>query len=417
MVHELCESCFDQVHASRFRAVVRAVEGITLSQRLSVTTVGRARPGSQKARHGIKAVDRLLSNAKLQREQRVWWTALARRLVNAERRMLVLLDWTQLHGGMWALVAAVPFRGRSLPLLAQSYAEAEVGSRERHEEFLWKLRQILPERCQPVIVADGGFRSPFFIACESLGMRYVVRLRNERGVLEHEDGSRISFALAFARATPAAKCLGDGRPYASSSHARQIRVVLGPRPKRRRWRRSDKDYQRKRAAEPWLLATNLENESAQSIVQIYAQRMQIEECFRDAKCPRFGWALKFALTKSHTRMNVLLLLASIAFACIALLGAAAVELGWEKSLRASSLRRPVLSVFTVGNLVAKSRSLRQIRLQSALKQLKALRAYSRASFPKITPPRSQNRNVSLPLPHGLFCMDCGWRGAEFGWPP
>ena len=137
--------------------MARVVEGITLSQRLSVTAVGRARPGRQKARHGIKAVDRLLSNAKLQREQRVWWTALARRLVKAERRMLVLLDWTQLHGELWALVAAVAFRGRSLPVLAQSYAEAELGSQERHEEFLWKLRQILPARCQPVIVADGGF--------------------------------------------------------------------------------------------------------------------------------------------------------------------------------------------------------------------------------------------------------------------
>jgi len=178
MVQQLCDSCSNQVHSARFRAVVRVVEGITLSQRLSVTAVGRVNP-------------------KLQREQRVWWTALARRLVKAERRMLVLLDWTQLHGEMWALVAAVPFRGRSLPLLAQSYAAAEVGSQERHEEFLSKLRQILPEQCQPVIVADGGFRSPFFIACESLGMRYVVRLRNERALLEHESGSRISFAQAL----------------------------------------------------------------------------------------------------------------------------------------------------------------------------------------------------------------------------
>ena len=38
------------------------------------------------------------------------------------------------------------------------------------------------------------------------------------------------------------------------------------------------------------LATNLGNEPAQSIVQIYARRMQIEECFRDAKCfPASHW--------------------------------------------------------------------------------------------------------------------------------
>ena len=57
--------------------MVRVVEGITLSQRLSVTAVGRARPERQQARHGIKAVDRFLSKPKLQRG------ALA--LVKAER--------------------------------------------------------------------------------------------------------------------------------------------------------------------------------------------------------------------------------------------------------------------------------------------------------------------------------------------
>src|SRR6476620_1091692 len=117
-----------------------------------------------------------------------------------------------------------------------------------------------------------GISLPFFIACERLGMRYVIRLRHERGVLEHEDGSRISFAQAFAGATAVAKGLGDGRPYASSSDSRQMRIVLGPRPKQRRRRRSAVDYQRQRAMEPWLLATNLENEPAQSIVRIAGRR-------------------------------------------------------------------------------------------------------------------------------------------------
>ena len=54
----------------------------------------------------------------------------------------------------------------------------------------------------------------------------------------------------------------DGHRARASSEAAQ-RATLSPR-------------LRKRAAEPWLLATNLENESAQSIVRIYAQRMQTE---------------------------------------------------------------------------------------------------------------------------------------------
>ena len=164
------------------------------------------------------------------------------------------------------------------------------------------------------------------------------------------------------------------------------------------------------------MATNLRNDAAATSVDIYAERMKIEECFRDAKCPRFGWALRFALTRCHARLNILLLLASIAFACVTLIGAAAVDQGRQRSMHASSIRQRVLSVFTVGSLLVRSRKLGQIRLQSVCEQLKRLRSTSRALFPKVTPPRCQNRNVSLPLPHALFCVDCGWRGAKWGWP-
>lgn len=415
MIRELCQSCSGRVHASRFEAVVRVVTGLMLSQRASVTSIGRARPGLQKARHGIKAVDRLLSNPKLQRELTLWYTALAAKLVRCERRVLVLLDWTQLQGDLWALVAAIPFRGRSVPLLARSYDKSQVGAREVHVEFLRELRRILPAKCTPVIVADGGFRSPFFVACADQRMYFVVRLRNERATLQAN--GRASFRQVFDLATTDPQCLGTARPYASSQLSMSMRVVLGQRPKGARRRRADDDYERKRALEPWLLGTNLENEAAATVVAIYAQRMQIEECFRDAKCPRFGWGLRFAATRSQERFDVLLLLAALAFACVVLIGAAAVQAGLERSLRASSSRRQLLSLFRVGSLVTRSRVLGQIRLQSAYKHLKALRAVSRSFFPKITPPRSENRNVSLPLPHGLFCVDCGWRGAEWGWPP
>jgi hypothetical protein len=417
MVRQLLGSCTEQVHSSRVAAVVRVVEAMTVAAQLTVTAVGRARRGSQQARHGIKAVDRLLSNSKLQRERLTWWSALVRKLVRAERRILVLLDWTQLHGDRWALVAAVPFRGRSLPILAEAHNKSQVGSRTAHVDFLRKLRRILPERCTPVIVADGGFRSPFFVACEALRLKYVVRLRNERSVLVGAADGKRSFGDAFDRASSVSQCLGESAPYATSRDSVCMRIVLGPRPNPKRHRRSAKDYERKRALEPWLLGTNLENDAAAQIVLIYAQRMQIEEYFRDAKCPRFGWALRFSLTKSLARLNTLLLLTALAFACVVLIGAAAVDAGLERTLRASSTRKRVLSFFSVGRLIIKDRALARIRLHSALKHLKALRTVSRSLFPKIAPPRSENRNVSLPRPHDLFCVDCGWRGAEWGWPP
>ena len=52
------------------------------------------------------------------------------------------------------------------------------------------------------------------------------------------------------------------------------------------------------------------------LVNIYRQRMRIEENFRDTKCTRYGFGLKESRSRSTERMKVLLLIAAIAtFAC------------------------------------------------------------------------------------------------------
>ena len=72
-----------------------------------------------------------------------------------------------------------------------------------------------------------------------------------------------------------------------------VRMVLGPRPPKanRRGKYAD-DYERKRACEPVLLATDLENDAAEDIVRIYAARVQIEERLlnpHDLFCADHGW--------------------------------------------------------------------------------------------------------------------------------
>ena len=107
----------------------------------------------------------------------------------------------------------MPFGGRSIPIFAQAYEHDQLGAAEAHFAFLNELRQIVPRDCRAVIIADGGFRSPFFRACEAVGMDFVIRLRNQKSVAMFEWGVRVKFAKLFERATTIAQCLGDGRPY------------------------------------------------------------------------------------------------------------------------------------------------------------------------------------------------------------
>jgi hypothetical protein len=53
------------------------------------------------------------------------------------------------------------------------------------------------------------------------------------------------------------------------------------------------------AQEAWglIVSTSLAHLSAAEIVNHYARCIQIEECFRDPKNPRFGAALRHSLTR------------------------------------------------------------------------------------------------------------------------
>jgi hypothetical protein len=201
IVRRLVEDVRSIVHAARIRAVIEVIVGITRARQVSVTSVGRAlsRRGLS-ARHGIKKVDRLLGNGKLQREVNWLYRSMTKFLIRGLRRVVVLIDWTQLHGDLWALTASVPFQGRSIPILSRVHHEKELGSRNAHEAFLSALKDIIGPTTRAVVVADGGFRSPFFNACIAHGIDFVIRLRNDRAVAETDDSrsnpdfERVSFA-------------------------------------------------------------------------------------------------------------------------------------------------------------------------------------------------------------------------------
>ena len=253
-------------------------------------------------------------------------------------------------------------------------------------------------------------------------MSFVIRLRNDKCIVSQETSERpyrtwMPFAKLFEKSTDVAQCLGVARPYASSQHARDYRLVLGSKPRKAELRKKyADDYERKRACEPLLLATSLDNDAAASIVRIYNARMQIEETFRDTKNARFGWGLSYAKTSSPRRAEVLLMLVALAFAVVTLVGAAAREAGLDPRFRARSGNAPVLSVFKLGALVLAATTRIRLPFHAVWRQLKRVRLFNRAFFPSIKPPRSENRNVPLPLPHVLFCVDCGWNGAALGWP-
>ena len=96
----------------------------------------------------------------------------------------------------------------------------------------------------------------------------------------------------------------------------------------------------RRAHEPWLLAVScsLGTLTPAEIVRLYAQRMQIEQAFRDLKSHRFGCAFEDTLTRKPQRLEILLLIHALASLLAWIAGLAAVS-GYQPHVEAAFYSR------------------------------------------------------------------------------
>lgn len=347
------EADLDVVHLARVRVVFAAVWTLLRTGRLSLTSLGRAIAERTSPRHGIKRMDRLLGNKRLQGERLAFYRAIARRLIRPRTRPVVIVDWTGVTPQIWALVAAVCFEGRALVIYSEAHPISEYLKPHVNLAFLYQLESVLPPGCRPIIVTDAGFRSPWMRLVEGMDWDFVGRIRAPAKVRRDRSEAFVHIETLWHLARVAPADLGTfqiGRslryPVRLVAVRKKRRVIPLPH-------RIDKGPERFRrtAHEPWILGTSLDLAPAK-VAAIYQCRMQIEETFRDAKSSRYGISLSHARTKSKERANVLLLLAALAHVLFVLVGAAAERKKLHLLYQANTVKnRRVLSLFMLGRLV------------------------------------------------------------------
>jgi len=118
--------------------------------------------------------------------------------------------WSDLKAdqSLHLLRASVPVGGRSLTLYEEVDPQKLLGNRVRLHRFLQTLATFLPPGVEPIIVADSGFRIPFFREVERLGWRWVGRVRGRDYVRLGK--TWINYKSLFKKATTKAHCLGLG---------------------------------------------------------------------------------------------------------------------------------------------------------------------------------------------------------------
>jgi len=350
IVRKILRPCLEVVHAVRFAALCAVIEAVIRARRASIAAMGRSLVGRAAPKHGIKRVDRLLSNGRLHLERAEYFKAIAAYLLRKVRRPLIIVDWTQAAGDLLALVAAVPIGGRAVPVYEEVHPLRKLGNARVQSRFLGNLQRVLPQGTTPIVVTDAGFHGPFFRAVLELGWDFVGRVRGT-ATAKSADGTKFTKKELYRRANPTPHDLGWFRLYASQRgvDARLVVVRSRRKPGRRKKPRSQDEAAIRRAArDPWLLATSLAKGDAMRIVSIYSRRMQIEEAFRDAKNHRFGWSFRHVTTDSPQRLDVLLLVVILGMLVASQVGRAMELSGRHRAYQANTATKRVLSFFVLG---------------------------------------------------------------------
>jgi hypothetical protein len=371
------------IHAARLAVVVRVVEALVLGGKLTLTHLGRNLRSAAYVKHSIKRVDRLLGNRHLHAERPTIYQALARRLLAATPRPVLLVDWADCAPGHdWLMLrVAVPLGGRALPIYEEVHPLTRYNSPRTHRRFLEHLRAVLPASCSPILITDAGFRGPWFQEVERYGWDWIGRVRNK--IKCRLDGGGWAYTTAlYSQATPTPRHLGlallsHRQPYRCQLYlVRQYRRGRG-RPRKVHGQSSSARRCRKLYKDPWLLATSLPHDrgATRRAVKLYALRMQIEEGVRDTKDARWGFALRYAHSRRAERLELLLLIAALGTLVCWLYGLAAEARRWMRHFQVNTVRtRLVLSTVFLGRqpLTSLRFRLRSRDLRHALRQLPPL---------------------------------------------
>lgn len=342
------------MHKVRRACFQAAIESAMQGGSLSITGLGRHLRSQTHEKHRIKRIDRLCGNDRLHRQTGAIYGHLARRLVGGLSRPVIHVDWSDMDDRQehFLLRASLAAEGRSLTLYEQLHTVKTKDKPGVHTAFMTRLKEMLPEGTQPIIVTDAGFRIPWFRLVRSLDWDYVGRVRNRTHCQAvGERGPWQPIKALYAQAHHRAKelglyLLGESVQFETRlvivrrrAKGRRDKINNGARARRGKPSRASA----KREREPWLLATSLpaESLSPQRLAKIYATRMQIEESFRDLKS---GLGMNRCGSRQKHRLEVLLLLAALVQHLLYLLGLAVKTADLHWTYQSNSIRcRNILS--------------------------------------------------------------------------
>jgi hypothetical protein len=272
--------------------------------RLSLAALFRVLPSPGSVHSREKRLHRFLANQRL--DPRAVTQGLARLILGKRGPGLwpIVFDQTQI-GSTQALLAGVPFAGRTLPLAVSSFEypwkeSTAVSQNWLEEVFLADLEKALPTGAKAVFIGDRGYaRASLLQHSARLGRLYVIRGRS---------GTRVEYQGQQCKLGELSVEAGKAIRYCDVFYQAQERVPVDV------IAFHDPNFQ-----EPWWLLVPTGTDKilpTKTALALYRERMHVEHSFRDFKTHLGLRGLKLKVRIAE-RTGRLLLAFCIAY-CLAL---------------------------------------------------------------------------------------------------
>jgi hypothetical protein len=379
IVQHFVQTHLGTIHQSRqptlTAAICAVMHGCCL--RLSALARGIMAGGTLKA--AFKRIDRLIGSERIATENDAASRGLLCQLCATSAHLVIAVDWSGASdgGAFVQLRASVtrPGMGRALTLYQAVYPKDQLGDRNAERVLLKTLKAWIPDNVRVTFVTDAGFRRPWFEDVGRMHWQWIGRVRQDP--ISRDGRCWTKPAQWFADAT------GKARRYVDVTLTRRFvwpcDLVLYRTPKRHRPRygRPRRTTYPKAAmqarrshSEPWLLAHSkeLRDLRADEIVALYAQRMQIEETFRDTKSPTFAMGMHTCGSRSASRLLALLMIAMLAAFLLWHIGQLAEAEGLHRRFKATTRKARELSLVALG--IALCRRPQQMLSDTAVQALR-----------------------------------------------
>jgi hypothetical protein len=181
-----------------------------------------------------------------------------------KRTISIIIDTTSVIHHLNCLTAAVPWKGRAIPIAGKLYYDNKVLSQTIIEEkFVKYLVHFAPKGYKICIIADRGFgRVSFLQYLNEIGAFFVIRVKSDV-IVKDLEGKR---KLLKKRKGRIDRIKWFPNCLYRADEAIELNIAIA---------------KNRGAKESWYLATNLTD--PKETRRRYEQRFQIEETFKDAK--------------------------------------------------------------------------------------------------------------------------------------